>query len=74
MVGLETHRPPLLEDGLVGGVQTLPHCRHRVVVVVMVTGGGVVVVVVDRLVALGVLLFPQEVGVEVTMKKVNTNK
>ena len=65
VVRLKPHRPPLLEDGLVGRVQPLPHRRQRVVVVVMVTGGGVVVVVVDGLVALRVLLLPQEVGVEV---------
>ena len=53
-----------------GGVQPLPHRRQRVVVVVMVTGGGVVVVVVvDGLVALRVLLLPQEVGVEVAVEE-----
>lgn len=67
MVGLEAHRPPLLQDGLVGRVQPLAHGRRRVVVVVVVAGRRVVVVVVvDGLVGIVVLLLPEEVGMEVS--------
>lgn len=67
VVGLESHRSPLLQDGLVGGVQALADRRRRVVVVVVVAAGRrvVVVVVVDWLVGVIVLLLPQEVGVQV---------
>lgn len=69
VVGLESHWPPLLQDGLVGGMQALADRRCRVVVVVVVVvaagWGVVVVVVVDRLVGVIVLLLPKEVGVQV---------
>ena len=70
MVGLEAHWPPLLQDGLVSGVEPLPYSRSGVVVVVvMVTRRGVVVVVVvDGLVGVVVFLLPQEVRVEVSAR------
>lgn len=70
VVGLESHRSSLLQNGLVGCVQALANCRRRVVVVVVVVTGGrvVVVVVVDWLVGVIVLLLPQEVGVEVPVE------
>ena len=66
MIRLEPNRPPLLQDGLMGCVQALANSWGGVVVVVVVSRRGVVVVVVHRLVALIVLLFPEEVGVEVS--------
>lgn len=69
VVGLESHRSSLLQNGLVRCVQALANRRRRVVVVVVVTGGRVVVVVVvDWLVGIIVLLLTQEVGVEVPAK------
>lgn len=59
----------MLQDGLVGCMQTLPNSRRRVVIVIMVTKRGIVIIiVVDRLVGIIVFLFPQEVGVEVSVE------
>lgn len=68
MVGLESHRPTLLQDGLMGRVQALAHSRRRVVVVVMMMPGRsvVIIVVVHRLVGLIVLLLPKQVRVQVS--------
>ena len=67
MVGLETHWPPLLKDGLMGCMQPLSNSRGRVVIVVVTTMWRVVViVVVHRLVGIIILLLAKEVGVEVS--------
>lgn len=70
VVGLESHRSSLLQNGLVGCVQALANRRRRVIVVVVVVSGGrvVVVVVVDWLVGVIVLLLPEEIGVEVPVE------
>lgn len=68
MVRLESHWPPLLQDGLMGSMQPLTHRWSRVVIVVMVTRRKVVVVVVHRLVGIIVLLLTEEVGVEVSVE------
>ena len=70
MVGLETHRSPLLQDGLMGCMQPLPNSRGGVVIVVMMTMRRVVViVVVHRLVGVIVFLLTKEVRVEVSADK-----
>ncbi len=62
VVRLESHRSPLLQDGLMGGMQPLANSWRRIVIVVVVTGRRVViVVVVHRLVGVIVLLLPEEV-------------
>lgn len=67
VVWLETHWPPLLQDGLMCRMQSFPNSWGWVVIVVMRTVGRVViVVVVCRLVGIIVLLFTEEVGVEVS--------
>lgn len=67
MVRLESDWTSLLQNGLMGCVQPLPHSGVVVVVVVMVTRRRVVVVVVvHRLVDIVVILLPEEVGVEVS--------
>lgn len=68
MVRLETHWPPLLQDGLMRCVQPLPNSRRRVVVVVLMTLGRVVVVVCS-LVGFVVFLLAQEVGMKVSADK-----
>lgn len=71
VVGLEPHRSSLLQNGLVGCVQALADRRRRVVVVVVVVvtrGRVVVIVIVDWLVAVIVLLLPQEVRVEISVE------
>lgn len=68
MVGLESYRSPLLQNGLMGCMQPLTNSWRRVVIVVMWTRRGIVVViVVHRLVGIVVLLLPKEIGVEVSV-------
>lgn len=65
VVGLEADGAALLQDGLVGGVQSLAH--HR--------GGAIVVVVTGLLVSivLILLLVSQEVGVQVPVQQREVN-
>lgn len=70
MVGLEAHWAPLLEDGLMGCMQSLPNCRGGVVIVVWLTMGRIVVVVIIHgLVVFIVLLLTEKVGVKVSADK-----
>lgn len=67
VVGLKSHWPSLLQDGLMGCMQALANSRRRVVVVVRMSGRSIViVVVVHRLVGVIVLLLPKQVGVQVS--------
>lgn len=59
VVGLEAHRPTLLQNGLMGSVKPFPQTRDAVVD--MATGRVVVWLVVV------VLMVPQQVGVQVTV-------
>lgn len=68
MVRLESHWPPLLQDGLMGCMQPLTDSWRRVVIVIMVTRRRVVIVVVHRLVGIIVLLLPEKVGVKVSVE------
>lgn len=69
MVGLETHWSPLLQDGLMGCMQSFTNSWRRVVIVVMVPRGRVVIVViVHRLVGIVIILLTKEVGVEVSLE------
>ena len=63
VVRLETYRAAQLQDGLMGGVKPLPQARDPVVVV-MASGRVVVWLVVIF------FMFPQQVGVEVTVENV----
>lgn len=68
MVRLESHWSPLLQDGLMGCMESLTNSWRRVVIVVLVTRGRIVIIVVHRLVGIIVLLLPKEVGVEVSVE------